>query len=143
MEDIMRRKEYEDIFAQYVGAGFIFTYFRKHLSRSKVVFREETTEIDNSKHNRDSTPLYIKCKSCQVLMDYKTETDKNLNGWWVCSSCGARVKETTVYRQLERENRYSKEFANLNDYCNIPDGCEACGGPYPDCEDSCPLFDEN
>lgn len=23
----------------------------------------------------------------------------------------------------------------------IPPGCLACGGPYPDCKDSCPAFD--
>lgn len=23
----------------------------------------------------------------------------------------------------------------------IPFGCRACGGPYPDCCDSCPIFD--
>lgn len=23
-----------------------------------------------------------------------------------------------------------------------PVGCRACGGPYPDCKDSCPIFDD-
>ncbi len=25
---------------------------------------------------------------------------------------------------------------------DIPEGCLACGGDYPNCADSCPLFDE-
>ena len=25
---------------------------------------------------------------------------------------------------------------------DIPEGCVACGGPYPYCCDSCPLFDD-
>ena len=29
-----------------------------------------------------------------------------------------------------------------DDYDDIPEGCRACGGPYPDCMDSCPLFDD-
>lgn len=24
---------------------------------------------------------------------------------------------------------------------DIPDGCAACGGDYPNCKDGCPLFD--
>ena len=24
----------------------------------------------------------------------------------------------------------------------IPPGCAACGGPYPMCKDSCPMFDD-
>ena len=25
----------------------------------------------------------------------------------------------------------------------IPEGCMACGGPYPDCSDSCPIYGDN
>lgn len=25
----------------------------------------------------------------------------------------------------------------------IPEGCLACGGPYPDCSDSCPIYGDN
>lgn len=25
---------------------------------------------------------------------------------------------------------------------DIPEGCAACGGPYPDCAASCPAFDD-
>ena len=24
----------------------------------------------------------------------------------------------------------------------VPGGCRACGGPYPSCMDSCPIFDD-
>ena len=27
------------------------------------------------------------------------------------------------------------------DYDDVPEGCKACGGPWPDCETSCALFD--
>ena len=27
-------------------------------------------------------------------------------------------------------------------YQYIPSGCKACGGPYPHCKTSCPLFDD-
>ena len=25
---------------------------------------------------------------------------------------------------------------------DIPEGCKACGGDYPNCADSCPIFDD-
>lgn len=25
---------------------------------------------------------------------------------------------------------------------DIPEGCAACGGDYPNCADSCPIFDD-
>lgn len=25
---------------------------------------------------------------------------------------------------------------------DVPDGCRECGGPYPNCCDSCPLYDD-
>lgn len=27
-------------------------------------------------------------------------------------------------------------------YEHIPAGCRACGGPYPNCKSSCPMFDD-
>jgi len=29
-----------------------------------------------------------------------------------------------------------------DDLSDIPEGCAACGGPYPDCMSSCALFDD-
>ena len=54
--------------------------------------------------------------------------------------------------ELERKydrGIYSFGSEILNDYMNdendednIPEGCVACGGPYPSCKTSCPLFDD-
>lgn len=32
--------------------------------------------------------------------------------------------------------------ASDDDEDDIPEGCVACGGPYPICTDGCPLFDD-
>ena len=61
----------------------------------------------------------------------------------MCPVCGHRMR------------RYLDGFGNWDgetyvcDYCareydddNIPEGCRECGGPYPNCTDSCPLFDD-
>ncbi len=29
-----------------------------------------------------------------------------------------------------------------DDFNSIPEGCAACGGDYPNCTSSCPLYDE-
>lgn len=39
----------------------------------------------------------------------------------------------------EEELEYEDHFDDP-DY--IPPGCRACGGPYPNCKASCPLFDQ-
>ena len=26
---------------------------------------------------------------------------------------------------------------------DIPEGCRSCGGDYPNCKDSCPMFDDD
>jgi len=37
----------------------------------------------------------------------------------------------------------SFEFTEpIDDVGGIPEGCRACGGDYPNCVDSCPLYDD-
>jgi len=78
----------------------------------------------------------------------------------VCFSCGKKMitqpngeivcRECDVsYLPWERDEVFSdwedklllELFAqDLDD--DIPEGCAACGGPWPDCETSCKLFDD-
>lgn len=39
---------------------------------------------------------------------------------------------------------YEEDYIDDDNYDEdyIPPGCRACGGPYPNCKASCPLFDE-
>lgn len=37
------------------------------------------------------------------------------------------------------DNDFEQEEYDIND---IPEGCRACGGEYPHCTSSCPLFDD-
>jgi hypothetical protein len=45
---------------------------------------------------------------------------------------------------LQEDGSWSKiGFADeYDDNSDIPKGCQACGGPYPDCKTSCVLFDD-
>ena len=42
--------------------------------------------------------------------------------------------------QRENDDDFIDESEHDDDY--IPPGCRACGGEYPRCKASCPLFDE-
>ena len=47
---------------------------------------------------------------------------------------GRKKKDEYSYEDTPRRTR------NRNN--DVPEGCRACGGPYPNCTDSCPLFDD-
>lgn len=46
-------------------------------------------------------------------------------GNYICPVCGTDAMEDDTY-----------------DEDDIPEGCAACGGPYPSCTSSCKLFDD-
>ena len=46
-------------------------------------------------------------------------------------------KERDMGRYVEIDLESDDEF-----YDDIPEACLACGGDYPHCVDSCPVFDE-
>lgn len=44
--------------------------------------------------------------------------------------------EFKVDDEFEEEDEYEE------DELDVPEGCRACGGDYPNCTTSCPLFDD-
>ena len=40
----------------------------------------------------------------------------------------------------KREMEERREILDQKECIDVPEGCEACGGPYPLCCDGCPLF---
>jgi len=50
-----------------------------------------------------------------------------------CSEC----KKTQV-----SENKSSMYKKHIMNSVRVPAGCRECGGPYPLCRDSCPMFDD-
>lgn len=47
--------------------------------------------------------------------------------------------DTYVEVYQDKDGYIIKE--SIDDDDDIPDGCAACGGDYPNCKDGCPLFD--
>lgn len=42
----------------------------------------------------------------------------------------------------KEEMKKLRDILTPNESIRIPVGCAACGGPYPDCCSSCPIFDD-
>ena len=54
----------------------------------------------------------------------------------MCPVCGHRM------HKLDEETYICPWCADSDDEDDMPEGCAACGGPYPNCKDSCPIFDD-
>ena len=135
-----KKDEYDDIYGQYAESGFEFNYSSKRIGKSKPIFKDVIDTIDATKSNNSDIPLFVNCKKCGTYMDYQAGDSGMFSSWYKCPVCGSRVKESTVYSQLDRENeQYLDSFGYDND---IPECCEACGGPWPDCSSSCSMFDD-
>jgi 20S proteasome alpha/beta subunit len=65
----------------------------------------------------------------------KIQTTKDKS---VCTSCGDSTD--TEGQNVMRGSR-SNHYLNTREK-NAPSGCIACGGPYPYCKTSCPIFDD-
>jgi DNA-directed RNA polymerase subunit M/transcription elongation factor TFIIS len=71
------------------------------------------------------------CAKCgQMIKD-------NGNTILICTSCGY---STDTEGQNVGGNR-SNHYLNTREK-SAPSGCIACGGPYPYCKTSCPIFDD-
>ena len=77
------------------------------------------------------------CDYCGVFMNRQPGFNVR-SGEWVCTNCGKTndVSEDNIRDEDEDDVEYfSTESA-------IPEGCAACGGDFPNCTTSCPLFDD-
>lgn len=64
------------------------------------------------------------CPECGcTTMSYDDEMDA-----MVCENCGYEESQTV--------------FSNDSENTLAPEGCRACGGPYPNCITSCNVFED-
>lgn len=61
------------------------------------------------------------CPQCGATMGYSYSKEL-----FKCPDCGYEMDEADWHYE---------------DDDDIPWGCQVCGGPYPDCKDSCKLYD--
>ena len=69
-----------------------------------------------------------------------TKMDKADDEVLVCASCGHSVD----IEDYGYENEYDDYYSSIKEETldDAPEGCAACGGPYPSCKTSCKLFDD-
>lgn len=103
-----KRKDYDEVYNKYSDCGFLF-YYDKRISKSHVLTREDMKRISIGKGNGDK--LFVVCGHCDLFMEFEAGKGE-LEGWWVCPECGARMRERTAYAQLDREN---EEFLRQHD----------------------------
>lgn len=76
----------------------------------------------------------IICNECGACMYAESNpSGKGVN--YICPGCGLVVNAM----DYEYTGMYALD-GNIPGY--PPEGCRACGGPYPDCKISCPIFDD-
>lgn len=72
------------------------------------------------------------CDNCDASLDEQTGFNVNC-GSWICTECGD-------INFIEESEIIEDDYDDYDD--EIPEGCAACGGPYPNCMTSCPIFDD-
>lgn len=75
---------------------------------------------------------FITQYNCPFCNGHMRRNPSNFN-WYICEECDEELELDTS------TNEFILEYNNDDD---VPEGCAACGGPYPDCTSSCPLFDD-
>ena len=111
--------------------GLEFTYKNHKLGKLRMLNSEQMDLINLSCAN--SEMMFVLCGKCNTHMIHHDE------GYYICSICGVKVYESTALRKIEKENdKWLEQVNNIE----VPVGCSACGGPYPDCITGCKVFDE-
>ena len=97
----MTEKEYEDIYDSV--EGFLFTCTKRRVSLSNSLSSVEIANLPAWCRNEDQ--LFVKCKSCDLLMIFTEGPSNKLEGMWACPGCGRYVREVTPYRIVDNQNR--------------------------------------
>lgn len=73
------------------------------------------------------------CFVCGGKMKHLTEKD------WLCTECGAEAWMGENGTLCFDAKYFDDDDVDAD---GIPIGCSACGGPYPFCTTSCPMFED-
>ncbi len=76
------------------------------------------------------------CDNCHSFLNTQTGFDAYCKHW-KCTECGHinKIAKSEIIFDNDDESFYENDD-------EIPEGCAACGGPYPCCKTSCKIFDD-
>ena len=77
------------------------------------------------------------CDECHDYLNDQPGFDAYC-GYWTCGNCGNSNKIDKSEIIFDDDDDFTYE--DVAD--EVPVGCSACGGDYPNCTTSCPLFDD-
>lgn len=77
----------------------------------------------------------VKCIYCGSKMDKTSDVD------YECPKCGAEAWADTEDGEIEFGDE-PVDGIEYDDIFDKPLCCRTCGGNYPDCMDSCEIFDD-
>lgn len=83
-------------------APFHFKAYAHSLSRGYPIIHSVDKVIPDAYKNPDH--LIILCHACESYMLYKNDAGTRMDGYYICPNCGKRVREETLYRQLQRDD---------------------------------------
>lgn len=116
--------------------GFLFNNNKHNISTSKYMDDEDAYNLGDGYSNIED--MYVYCVECGQYMRYEEGDKNNCYGTYICPSCKKKTREQTLFNKLEKEEMRMTNFGGIE----MPEGCAACGGPYPNCTTSCKLFDD-
>lgn len=60
-----------------------------------------------------------------------------------CPDCGAKMElEGDMWVCTRCDTCVPTDYDDDEDYDDMPEGCAACGGNWPECADSCSMYDD-
>lgn len=78
---------------------------------------------------------YTECPDCESAMTYLGK------GCYICPKCG-REDMYGFEEDYADEDTEGDGYTYDQVFGSIPEVCRTCGGNYPDCKDSCNLFED-
>lgn len=78
------------------------------------------------------------CDECNayIITNPASQPQRRVDVYW----CGCVNDVTEDNVRCDDDEEYGGSV--IDEINDVSEGCRTCGGPYPNCNDSCPLFDD-